>query len=135
VANGFAETAPRHFWTQYWKPDEMTDEKDKTVVVDYFTPWERRLEHHGWPTLLLIIVGIFIWRFSHWFQPKIDEAITAHFKFMDAVKTTQEKQAENGAEFVKQQTAITNILGRQEEITKEMAHQLKDVHEAVIKAK
>jgi hypothetical protein len=113
----------------------MSDEQQKTITVDYFTPWERRLEKHGWPTLLLIIVGLAGWRFSHWFQPKIDEAITAHFSFMKAVQETQEKQAENGAEFVTQQKAITSILGRQEEITKEMAHQLKDVHEAVIKAK
>jgi hypothetical protein len=134
VANGFAETAPRHFWTQYWKPDEMTDEKDKTVVVDYFTPWERRLEKHGWPTLVLCIVGFCIWRFSGWFQPKIDEAINAHFRFMEAIKSTQEKQAENGSEFVKQQTAITEILDRQERRTEEMADRIKDVHKAVIKA-
>lgn len=113
----------------------MSDEQQKTITVDYFTPWERRLEKHGWPTLLLIIFGLVIWRLSHWFQPKIDEAITAHFKFMEAIKSTQEKQAENGSEFVSQQKAITSILGRQEEITKEMAGQLRDVHQAVVKPK
>ena len=112
----------------------MSDDEKKTVVVDYFTPWERRLNQHGWPTLLLILVGLFAWRFSDWFQPKIDEAITAHFAFMKAVKETQEKQAENGSEFVKQQAVITDILDRQERRTEEMADKIKDVHRAVIKA-
>lgn len=113
----------------------MAEDEQKTVVVDSFTPWERRLNKHGWPTLLLALVGLFFWRFTDWFQPKIDEAITAHFRFMEAVKQTQEKQAENGAEFVKQQTAITDILDRQERRTEEMADRIKDVHSAVIKAK
>lgn len=114
----------------------MSDDETKTVVVDSFSPWERRLEKHGWPTLLLIIGGFVVWRISVWLQPKIDESITAHFKFMEAVKSTQEKQAENGAEFVKQQTAITEILDRQERRTEEMADRIKDIHtHAVIKAK
>ena len=53
---------------------------------------------------------------------------------MKAVKETQEKQAENGSEFVKQQAVITDILDRQERRTEEMADKIKDVHRAVIKA-
>lgn len=112
----------------------MSADETKPIVVDSFTPWERRLAQHGWPTLILCGVVFVLWRFSDWFQPKIDEAINAHFRFMEAIKSTQEKQAENGSEFVKQQTAITEILDRQERRTEEMADRIKDVHKAVIKA-
>ena len=105
------------------------------IVVDSFSPWERRLEKHGWPTLLLSIVGLFIWRFSDWFQPKIDEAINAHFRFMEAVKSTQEQQAINGHELATQQTRISQILDRQERRSEEMADRLRDVHQAVMSPK
>ncbi|HEY0985185.1 MULTISPECIES: hypothetical protein [unclassified Schlesneria] len=105
------------------------------ITVDYFSPWERRLEKHGWPTLLLILVGLFLWRFSDWFQPKIDEAINAHFRFMEAVKSTQEQQAINGHELATQQTRISQILDRQERRDEEMADRIKDVHKAVMNPK
>lgn len=109
------------------------DEEQHAIIVDSFSPWERRLEKHGWPTLLLLIVGLVAWRFSDWFQPKVDEAINKHFTFMEAVKSTQEKQAENGSVLATQQTKIGEILERQERRTEEMADRIKDVHKTIVK--
>jgi hypothetical protein len=82
---------------------------------------------------LLLIVFFVAWRFSNWFQPKVDEAISAHFKFMESVKTTQERQAENGSTLATQQTKIGDILDRQERRTEEMADRLKEVHKVIVK--
>lgn len=112
----------------------MADDEAKPIVVDSFSPWERRLEKHGWPTLLLCIGGLIMWRVMSWFGPKIDEGLNAHFSFMKKTEETQAKQAENGKELAEQQIKIGEILDRQERRTEEMADRIKDVHKAVIKA-
>ena len=115
----------------------MADDQQQTqhIVVDSFSPWERRLEKHGWPTLMLVAMLLLGWRITSWLQPKIDESIKEHFAFMRKTTETQEKQAENGAAIATQQEKISDILSRQEQRTVEISERLRDVHQAVIKPK
>ena len=110
-----------------------SDSANNTIVVDSFSPWERRLEKHGWPTLLLCIVFFVGWRSSDYLIPKLDKGFDKHFEFIDNATKTLEKQAENGTVLATQQTKITDILDRQERRTEEMADKIKEVHKTIVK--
>ena len=100
---------------------------------DALSPWERRLEKHGWPTLLVAIGFVVLWRFTVWFQPKLDTTIDAHWEFLKSTQETQLQQAENGKQIATQTSRLAEISDRQEKRTEEIAKRVGEVHRAVVK--
>lgn len=100
---------------------------------DALSAWERRLEKHGWPTLLVMVGFIVLWRFMVWFQPKLDSTIDAHWQFLKSTQETQLQQAENGKQMAAQTSRLAEISDRQERRSEEIAKQVGDVHRAVVR--
>lgn len=113
--------------------NEGTIMSDSVSNEDVLSAWERRLEKHGWPTLLVLIGFLLLWRFMVWFQPKLDSTIEAHWQFLKATQETQLQQAENGKQMAAQTSRLAEISDRQERRSEEIAKQVGEVHRAVLR--
>ena len=107
---------------------------------DPASAWGRFLDRHGWPTLLLFLVGCSMVRIWFWIEPKLDLAFAKHFQFVDDTKKVQaeqaessKQQAENGKQLAVQMSKQTEILERQNSRSEGMERDIKEIHRAVIK--
>jgi hypothetical protein len=112
----------------------MSEEQDKVVIVDSLSPWERRLDKHGWPVIFLVIFGLCTRSVVLWVAPYADMAVTKHFEGFDKmivtqgqIAETQNKQAENGRELVE-------ISRQHRDQTEQIGKKIDEVHRAVIRS-
>ena len=94
--------------------------------TDEVSLWERRFEKHGWPTMILCLMTVVIWRLVNWAEPKIDKALEGHVEFLKVATETQAKNAANGEKIADQTARLTTIAERQGE-------KVDEIHRVVVK--
>jgi len=92
------------------------------------TWWERFLDRHGWPTVLVFITGIGLFNFLSWLKPKVDKLLDNHFDTVQSLTTTQAAQVENGKKLI-------GIAESEVQKTNEILTKVEDVHRAIVREK
>lgn len=77
----------------------VLETQEETRVItreapDFLTPWERRLEKHGWPTLMVIIGGLVLWHVWSWVAPRLEKSFDNHNALVETIRIESPKQTE-----------------------------------------
>jgi len=105
----------------------MADEPEKTSI-EIPTGWVKILDRHGWPTVLVFVIGMALWNFTTWIQPRFDKMLDNHFETVKQLTETQASQVKNGEKLV-------NIAESEVKKTDDISQKVNDVHRVIVSGK
>ena len=83
-----------------------------------FAAWLGVLDRYGWPTALLLVVGLLGWRFVRWMEPRASRVIDTHIE-------TVTKLADQAGK-------TTSLLSELHAQQKDQVEMISEIHRVVI---
>jgi hypothetical protein len=96
-------------------------EKPEKTSIEIPTGWVKMLDRHGWPTVLVFVIGMALWNFTTWIQPRFDKMLDNHFETVKQLTETQEK--------------LVNIAESEVKKTDVISQKVDDVHRVIVGGK